>query len=224
VNKKVKVAVLLNGSGHRDGSEIQESVLTLLAIEAVHAEWQGVALDEYQAKTLNHYSGAEEGERRNMLIESARIARGRISDVRSIDVQNFDALIIPGGSGTASNLCDFASSGAEMMVHLEVLNLIRSFHRQRKPIGGICIAPMLLAGSLKEHRVTITLGSVDNRAATAAAMMGATTVASGATEICLDSKNRLVTTPAYMCEASIPDIYQGITKLVQSVTSMASQT
>ena len=75
---KKRFAVVLSGTGVYDGSEIHEAVLTLLAIDRQSAEYNCFAPDIEQYHVINHLTGEESaGEHRNVLVESARIARGR---------------------------------------------------------------------------------------------------------------------------------------------------
>lgn len=216
-----KLAVLLNGSGHRDGSEIHESTLTLLAIEELGVAWECIALNSGQATVVDHTNAIEsKGQERNMLVESARIARGRIKDIATARISDYVGLIIPGGSGTAKNLCDFASAGEKMMVEPSVTEWILGFHHAGKPIGAMCIAPVILAKIFGSEHVNLTLGKDGSHAAKAAAAMGAHHVMCSTDEIAVDDRLKIVTTPAYMYDASIKEIAVGIRKLVHAVLMM----
>lgn len=221
-NRK-KVAVLLNGCGHRDGSEIHEAVLTLLAIEEEGADWEAVALNLDQAAVLNHLDGTVDraGSSRNMLKESARIARGRIKNLLDVNPNEYAALIIPGGNGTAANLCNFATAGKDMVVQKDVAQLLRSFHASGRPIGAICISPMLIASVFGKSGVKITLGETEGPAPEAAAHMGARLRRCGAKECVIDPELKIVTTPAYMLNAGVADIAQGIRQLTKDVLKLA---
>lgn len=155
-----KIAVILNGCGHRDGSEIHEAVLTLLGIENAGATWEALALNKPQASVMNHLDGRTEQDEplRNMLKESARIARGRIKDLRVANIGDYAGVIIPGGSGTASNLCDFAAKGSKMSVVQEVADFLKAAHSKGKPIGAVCIAPIILSKIFGPNGVKLTLG------------------------------------------------------------------
>lgn len=217
-----KIAVILNGSGHRDGSEIHEAVLTLLGIEEAGATWEVLALSEPQARVVNHVTGKEQSGKRDMLEESARIARGRIknlSDARAVD---YDAVIIPGGSGTAANLCDFATRGAGMNVHIAVARFLEDAHKAGKPIGAVCIAPMILARVFGRLGVTLTLGDEMNDAAKAARELGCQVKACDAEGIIVDRANKLVTTPAYMTDAGVAGIAKGIRSLAREIVAMTN--
>lgn len=217
-----KIAVILNGCGHRDGSEIHEAVLTLLGVENAGATWEALALNKPQARVLNHLDGRIETDEpaRNMLKESARIARGRIQELKAAKIDDYSAVIIPGGNGTASNLCDFASKGSQMSVLPEVVDFLETAHAKKMPIGAVCIAPMILAKVFGPQGVHITLGSPESDAAKAAAKLGAKIVGCHAEDCVVDEALKIVTTPAYMLEAQISQIAQGISKLAKEIVRL----
>jgi enhancing lycopene biosynthesis protein 2 len=219
------IAVILNGCGHRDGSEIHEAVLTLLAIEQAGASWEALALDKNQASVLNHLDGSVDKNcsPRNMLNESARIARGRIKNLQDVTAKNYDAVIIPGGSGTASNLCDFAVSGKHMSVNPTVRDFLMETHSLRKPIGAICIAPVLLANVFGKMGVTLTLGDARGGAALAAEGMGAAVRDCRADQCVVDEVARVVTTPAYMLDATLRNVSIGISSLVYEIIRLTDE-
>ena len=214
-----KVAVILSGCGVYDGAEIHESVITLLRLDQRGAEVQCFAPNVPQLHVVDHYSGDEMDEKRNVLVESARIARGKIKDVKELHVADFDALILPGGFGVAKNLSDFAISGAGCTVQPDVLAACKAFVDAGKPVGLICIAPAL-AAKIYGPGVTCTIG---NDADTAAALnkMGATHKDCAVSEIVEDKARKLVTTPAYMLAQSISEAASGINKLVDRVLELA---
>ncbi|WP_044873163.1 isoprenoid biosynthesis glyoxalase ElbB [Pseudomonas sp. LFM046] len=214
-----KVAVILSGCGVYDGAEIHESVITLLRLDQRGARVQCFAPNIAQHHVINHTNGEVMPESRNVLVESARIARGEIKDVRELVAADFDALIVPGGFGAAKNLSDFATSGANCIVQPDVLAAARGFAETGKPVGLICIAPHL-AAKIYGEGVSCTIG---NDAGTAAALaeMGAQHVDCVVSEIVVDEKRKLVTTPAYMLAQSIADAASGINKLVDRVLELA---
>ena len=215
-----KIAVILSGCGVFDGSEIQESVITLLEIEQQGANYQCFAPDIEQLHVINHLTGeVAAGETRNVLVESARIARGNIQDVTKINVNDFDAIILPGGFGAAKNLSDFALVGPQAKVQADVANAVQSFKNADKPIGLICIAPAL-APLLLGEGVVCTIGS-DKGTADAITTMGGKHQTCAVNDIVIDNNNKLVTTPAYMLAENITQIASGIRKLVQQVVSMS---
>jgi len=215
----MRVAVLLAGCGVYDGSEIYETTLTLLALDKANASYQCVAPNIEQAHVVNHATGDEAtGETRNVLVESARLARGEILDMAAAKVADYDALVVPGGFGVAKNLCDFAFKGAEMTVNPAVREFIQAFHQASKPVGLMCIAPTMTA-QLFGAGARCTIGT-DKDTAAAVEAMGAVHEAKAVDEILLDEKNKLVTTPAYMEATRISEAAVGIEKLVQQVLKM----
>ena len=215
-----QVAVLLSGCGVFDGSEIHEVVLSLLAIAQSGAEYQCFAPDEEQLHVVNHLSGEVEAHQsRNVLIESARIARGEIKDVTQIDVSDFDALIIPGGFGAAKNLSDYAVSGADCEVKPQIIEAVDKFKSANKPVGFMCIAPIMIP-RIYGPKAKATIGS-DEDTAFAFNCMGGQHETAAVDHIVVDEENKIVSTPAYMLANSILEANEGISKLVRKVIEMA---
>ncbi|QZP34237.1 isoprenoid biosynthesis glyoxalase ElbB [Pseudomonas sp. DR48] len=216
-----KVAVILSGCGVYDGAEIHESVITLLRLDQRGAQVQCFAPNISQLHVINHLTGDEMPESRNVLVESARIARGNIKDIREANVEDFDALIVPGGFGAAKNLSNFAIEGAGCTVQPDVLALTEAFAEAGKPVGLICISPAL-AAKIYGPGVTCTIG---NDADTAAAMnkMGATHADCAVTDIVEDKARKLVSTPAYMLAQSISEAASGINKLIDRVLELTHE-
>lgn len=215
-----KVGVVLSGSGVYDGAEIHEAVVTLLAIDKTGAEIIAMAPNIAQLHVVNHLTGEEaKGQTRNVLIESARIARGNIKDMKEVSAEDLDALIFPGGFGAAKNLCDFAIKGKDCSVNPEVERLIKEMYEAKKPIGFVCIAPALGARVLGEYNPTLTIGS-DEATAEAIEAMGGTHVVRKVDEIAIDETNKVVSTPAYMLGPTISHVAAGIEKLVLKVLEM----
>jgi len=214
-----RIGVVLSGCGVRDGSEIHEAVLALLAIDQCGAEAVCMAPDVEFPET-NHLTMQETGARRNVLVESARIARGNIRDIKDVRVADLDAIILPGGFGAAKNLCDFAMKGAAATVNGDVARLLREMAAARKPIGAICIAPVVLAAVLgKELAPTITIGD-DTATAREIEKTGAVHQNCPVTSIVVDSQNMVVTTPAYMLANRISQVHEGIGKCVKDVCAL----
>jgi enhancing lycopene biosynthesis protein 2 len=217
-----KIGVVLSGCGVMDGAEIHESVITLLAIDRAGAQAICMAPNIEQSGVTNHLTGKEApAERRNVLVESARIARGKIQDIRDVRAADLDAVILPGGYGAAKNLCDFAVKGENCHVQPDVARLLREMLKTRKPIGVICIAPALMAKVAQEAGVTITL-TIGNDPGTASALkkMGIEHVAAPVTDIVIDQTHKVVSTPAYMLAQRISEAATGIEKLVGAVIGM----
>lgn len=212
-----KVGVLLAGCGVQDGSEIYESVLTLLALEKAGATWMAMAPDVEQAHVVNHYTGEEDRRNtRRALTEAARIVRGKISSIHEISAHDIDALIIPGGYGVAKNLCTFAVDGAEARVNPHAERLIQDLHGLGKPIGAICIAPVLVALALPDKNLQLTIGD-DAATSLALTRIGAGHHITTVSEIWVDEANNIVSTPAFMLANSALEAETGINKLVTSV-------
>ena len=215
-----RVALVLSGCGHLDGTEIQEAVLTILALEKLGVEWQGVALNENQKHVVNHlnHSVDNKASPRNILQESARITRGNIIDIVDADSDDYDAVIFPGGFGAAKNIMDFAFVGDDSyQMNEDVLKFARAFYLADKPAGYICIAPLMIPLVYPEG-TKATVGNDENTTAILA-KKGAKAIIMDATEICVDEGVKLVSTPAYMCAKNMLEASQGIEKLVDKVVS-----
>lgn len=218
---KKKIGVLLSGCGVMDGSEIHEATLTLYFLDRQGAEAVCLAPDKEQLDVVNHIEGKPVAEKRNVLVEAARIARGKITDVKKIKAEELDAVIIPGGFGAAKNLCTFARDGAECQVDEHAGRLLQEMHRLKKPIGALCIAPAVIARLFgRDLAPEITIGT-DAGTAEAMEKMGAKHKPAQADEIVVDAKNRIVTTPCYMMAQSIKDVGAGAEKLVSKILEMA---
>ncbi|MDR0279758.1 MAG: isoprenoid biosynthesis glyoxalase ElbB [Paucimonas sp.] len=216
-----KVAVILSGCGVYDGAEIHESVITLLRLDQRGAQVQCFAPNIAQMHVINHLTGEEMPESRNVLVESARIARGNVKDLGEADVDDFDALIVPGGFGAAKNLSSFAIDGPGCSVHPDVLALAEAFAEAGKPVGLICISPAL-AAKIYGPGVVCTIG---NDADTSAAIvkMGGTHEECDVHDIVEDTQRKLVSTPAYMLAQSISEAAGGIYKLVDRVLELTHE-
>lgn len=218
---KIKVAVILSGCGVYDGAEIQESVLTLLALAKAGAEVSCLAPDIAQRQVIDHSSGLVlEDEDRNVMVEAARISRGEILPLDNAKADDFDSFIYVGGFGVAKNLSSYAFDGANYDVDPAVIDLIQAAHAAGKPQGFICIAPVLAARALGEQHVKLTIG---NDPATAAALeaKGAHHIDCSVDSIVVDQSKRVVTTPAFMLAQSITEAERGINQLVEAVLKLS---
>lgn len=216
-----KIGVLLSGCGVYDGAEIHESVLTLLALDRAGAEIVCMAPDMDQMHVINHLTQEVSEEKRNVLVESARIARGEIRNLKDVRGEDLDGLIIPGGFGAAKNLSDFAVKGPEATVHPEVKRVLKEVSDAGKPIGAVCIAPATLVRALSEKSPEVTIGT-DTGTGSAIDAMGGTHKICTVDQIHVDERNRLVTTPAYMLGPGIKEVAVGVEKLVSKVVELAS--
>lgn len=209
-----RFAIVLSGCGVYDGAEIHEATMSMLAIKRQGADYQLFAPDMEQHHVINHLNGETMPEKRNVLIEAARIARGQIQSLAEYHATDYDALLFPGGFGAAKNLCNFAFKGADCTVHPTVEKAIHKTHQLGKPIGALCISPVLLAKLIDQAEVTI---GQDAGTATAVENMGATHRNTTHGEVTVDTKNNLFTTPCYMLDASIVDIANGAENIVKSI-------
>jgi enhancing lycopene biosynthesis protein 2 len=220
--KTRKIAVLLAGCGHLDGSEVREAVLTLLALDQHGAAFQCIAPNAPQFHVINHITGEPVvGAQRNILEESSRIARlGQCLDLAKAKVADYDALVMPGGYGVAKNHCSFAFKGADAEVRPDVANFVRGFFDAKKPVGAICIAPALVALALHQmdDSATLTLGNDAGVAAAMGQLGQQHRNTPNAREIVIDEAHKLVTTPAYMFDdARLSDVFVGIERCVAEV-------
>lgn len=217
-----KIGVILSGCGVYDGSEIHEAVITLLAIDRSGAEAVCMAPNIDQMHVINHLKGEPaEGETRNVLVESARIARGNIRDIATVKAGDFDALILPGGFGAAKNLCDFAVKGPDCGVNPEVARLVRETVAANKPLAAVCIAPALLARVLGEDKRSpaLTIGT-DAGTAQALEKMGGKHIDCPVREFVVDRQNKIVSSPAYMLAGRISEAAEGIEKTVRALIEL----
>lgn len=217
-----RVAVILCGSGYKDGSEIRESVGVLWALSVAGAEAKMFALDEAQSDVVNCLTGeAVPGEKRNQLVEAARIARGAVAPLEKLNPAEFDALIVPGGFGAAKNLCSFAKEGSGGKVHPSVQQKLEQFFSAGKPIGAVCIAPAILALAFRGKGFELTVGAACEASAEIE-KLGHRHVAKKASEFHHDAKNRIYTTPAYMYDAApLSEIFEGIRGMVAALVKSA---
>jgi enhancing lycopene biosynthesis protein 2 len=215
-----RVAVVLSGCGVYDGAEIHEAVITLLALDRAGAEVVCAAPDIDQAHVVNHVTGeVAVGERRNVLVEAARLARGKVVDVATLDAKTLDAAIVPGGFGAAKNLCTWAFVQDECTVDAGVARLIRDLHAAKKPLGFACIAPVIAAKVLGAVGPRLTIGS-DPETAASIERMGGRHVACSPREVVVDRERRIVSTPAYMLAGGIAEAAEGLERLVSAVLEM----
>jgi enhancing lycopene biosynthesis protein 2 len=221
MSREKRVGVILSGSGFLDGAEIHEATLTLLFLDRRGAKVTAMAPDVAQLHVVDHVKGEPApGEGRNVLVEAARITRGAIADVKKVKASDLDALILPGGFGAAKNLCTFATEGVKLRVNPDVERLVRDMADAGKPLGFICIAPVIAAKVLGSRKVKLTIGN-DPGTAAAIQALGAIHVDAPVDQIVVDEKNKVVSTPAYMLGPSIAAVSTGIEKLVGAVLEMA---
>ncbi len=209
-----KFAVILAGCGVFDGAEIHEATMTLYAIMKNGGIYDIFAPNINQHHVINHITGEEMPENRNVLVESARIARGKINDLNVFKASEYDAIIFPGGFGVAKNFSDFAFKGANQTVNQQIEQVIKEMAALKKPIGALCISPAIVAKVLEG--VEITIGQ-DKGTADAIEAMGANHIKSMHGEVVIDTKYKVVTTPCYMLDANILHIADGANNLVKAI-------
>ncbi|MDR2287040.1 MAG: isoprenoid biosynthesis glyoxalase ElbB [Prevotellaceae bacterium] len=212
-----KIAVILSGCGVSDGSEIHEATLALLAIRKAGCEYSVFAPDKEQTDVVNHYTGATVQGKRNILAEAARIARQKALPLAKLNPEEFDAIVLPGGYGVAKNLSNYMYKGENYSVIPEVEQVLRRANELKKPVGAMCIAPVLLAKVFKGCR--ITLGAVSG-ASEDVEKNGAEHIVTTHGETVVDEKYRLVTTPGYMLDANIEHIAEGADNLVKELLKL----
>jgi enhancing lycopene biosynthesis protein 2 len=212
-----KFAVVLSGCGVFDGAEIQEVVLTLLAIDKAGALYQCFAPDILQHHVLNHVTGKEMAEKRNVLVEAARIARGNIEPMSAFQPTDYDALIFPGGFGAAKNLCNWATEGDNCTVNNEVGAAIIAMSESGKPIGAMCIAPVILANLFKGTKLTTGDDPASKHFIETKGNEYTTTVHG---EVVIDQVRKIFSTPCYMLDASISQIAEGTENIVREMMMM----
>lgn len=223
-----KIAVILSGCGNRDGSELQESLSLLLAIDRQGWQYQCFAPEGF-FEVVPHIdvvdNEEDEGmvvdiEQRDIFVESARIARGNLLPIEDYSPADYDALALPGGMGAARNLSTFAFDGPRMEVIDSVADAILATYRAEKPVLAMCIAPMVLSKVLGRYEVELTLGPDDNQASQVAKGFGCRVQACGPTDVCVDSEHKVLTTPAYMAATHISEIFDGAANMVAELAKM----
>ena len=219
MERKPHFAVILSGCGRADGSEIHEAVCALLSIENFGCTYQCFAPDIMQTQVINHLNNQKMPEKRNVLIESARIARGNILDLKEFKVDDFDGIIFPGGLGAVTNWCDFADKGTQCDVNKSIYNVIRQCHEHKLVIGAMCIAPALIAIVLADKKVRFTLGA-GGTMAQKIVKLGAIHEEVGVSEVCIDKENRVCTTPAYMLATNMLEVCQGAHNLIGAMCQL----
>ena len=222
-----KIAIILSGCGNRDGSELQESLSLMLAVDRQGWQYQCFA-PEGMFEVVPHIDvedTEEEGtlldmEQRDIFVESARIARGNLLPIEDYRPADYDALALPGGMGAARNLSTFAFDGPRMEVVDSVQDAILETYRAGKPVMAMCIAPMVLAKVLGRYEVELTLGPDDNQASQVAKGFGCKVRACGPTDVCVDDEHKVITTPAYMAATRISEIFDGAANMVDALAKM----
>lgn len=217
-------AIVLSGCGVFDGSEIHEAVCTMLAVDEAGCKYQCFAPNTWQARTIDHFTGhavaiAGDEDNRNVLAESARIARGEVKDLAEFKANEYDGIIFPGGFGAALNWSDFGVKGAECEVNVEVKRAIEESFQKGIVIGAMCIAPTVIARVLGKEGISLTIGN-DKNVAKGIEKMGARHQACASTEVCVDKEHKIVSVPCYMLDKSIKDICRSTKNLVDEMLEL----
>jgi len=212
-----KIAIILSGNGVYDGAEIHESTMTMYAVVKQGGEYQIFAPDIEQHHVINHITGEEMNEKRNVMVEAARIARGNIKPLSELNVSDYDAIMFPGGFGAAKNLSTFAFDGANCSVIPDVERVIMEAVKEGKPIGALCISPAIVAKVLEGVQVTI---GQDTGTADAINNMGGSHINTNHGEVTIDEDFKVATTPCYMLDATIADIADGAINVTKAVFDM----
>ncbi|MCM1324275.1 MAG: isoprenoid biosynthesis glyoxalase ElbB [Acetobacter sp.] len=220
MKKMPRFAVVLSGCGRADGSEIHESVSALLAIDRAGCTYQCYAPNVEQATVINNLTSEKMNETRNVLVESARIARGNIKPLQELNVKDFDCIVFPGGLGAVTNWCDFAKKGVACTVESSVSRVLNEAYDNDVVIGAMCIAPVIVAKVLGKHGITVTIGN-DVKVAEKIEQTGAIHQNTKVTDACVDEKNLIVTTPAYMLATSISEVFDGAENMVKEMINLA---
>lgn len=222
----MKIGVLLSGCGVYDGAEIQESLFSMLAIEEIGGETVAISINENQHHVVNHLTGEEMNESRNMLVEAARIARGNVKDIDSLSINEIDALVIPGGFGSAKNLTNWAFEGPTGIIHPSVKKLILDIVNTKKPLVALCVSPVVVAKALEGSGIhsTLTIGSTEgtspydiNGFSEGLQSVGVTTTMKTKREINIDTQNKIITAPCYMMDSSLLEVRNNIQQAIQAL-------
>lgn len=222
MKKMPRFAVILSGCGRLDGSEIHETVTALLAIDGHGCTYQCFAPNVNQSNVMNNLTSQKTDETRNVLVESARIARGDIKPLSEFNVKEFDCLLLPGGLGAITNWCDFNTKGLDCNIEDSISNTLNTAYKEHLVIGAMCIAPVVLALVLGKHNIKLTIGN-DEKVAQNIEKTGAIHINTDVNDACVDDKNLIVTTPAYMLAKSIKEVFNGANSMVAQMIKLATK-
>ncbi|MBR2299088.1 MAG: isoprenoid biosynthesis glyoxalase ElbB [Alphaproteobacteria bacterium] len=219
MKKNPKFAIVLSGCGRADGSEIHEATCAMLAIDCLGFTYQCFAPNIKQAAVVNHLTGEKTSEERNVLVESARLARGNILDLKDYNPSDYDAIVFPGGLGAVINWCDFSVSGVSCDVNSSVRKAILESNKKGVVIGAMCIAPVVIAKVLGSKGVHVTIGN-DKGVAAAIERTGAVHENKDVVDVCVDELRKVVTTPAYMLASSIKEVCEGADNMIKAMVKL----
>jgi len=228
----MNIGILLSGCGVYDGAEIHEAVLSMLAISQHGWNLTCLGLDKEQHHVINHLNGEEMPEKRNMLIEAARIARGTITNIDQLDATKLDALVLPGGFGCAKNFTTWAFEGASCQIDPAIQALIETMHRNKKPLVALCVSPVVIAKALEKSEATpnLTVGHSQEDSpydqswfSQELSKTGVVVEEKSHREISIDEKNSVICAPCYMMEATINEIYQNIQLAMSALKTLLDE-
>ena len=225
-----RVAVVFAGCGVYDGTEVHEASAVMVHLSRNKVDYEIFAPNINQAHVIDHTKGEPDAtQTRNVLTESARIARGKISCLSTIDSTKFNAIIFPGGFGAAKNLSTFALSETpdKMTVNEHVEKVIKEFLDAKKVLGFCCIAPVIAAKCIPGVKVTMG-GDAENDgewpyagATGAVKILGGEHVVKNMEDICVDEENRVVSSAAFMNDkVGLHVIHDNVGMMVKKVVEM----
>jgi enhancing lycopene biosynthesis protein 2 len=218
--RKRKVWVLLAGSGLHDGTEVHEAALVQLALARLGASVAFCAPEVAQAHVIDHLRGdVSRAESRSVLIESARIARGPVESLATLDPASVEALVIPGGYGVVKNLCDYAFCAREAKLEKSVAALIEHTSKRGVPIASMCMANVLVARALGHRGVRLSLGW-DAMLDADCAAWGARVVKSTAKLAVIDRDVRVASTSAFSGSSDISIVAEGIERTIRAALEL----
>ncbi len=222
MKKMPKFAIILSGCGRSDGSEIHETVTAMLAIAEDGCEYDCYAPNIDQSAVINGITSEKMEEKRNVMIESARLARGEIKDINELNLGEYDCILFPGGLGAVTNWCNYAKAGMACEVESSISRVMEEAHKEKKVIGAMCIAPVVVARVLGKYGITVTIGN-DRSVAKSVESVGAHQKNTEVEKACIDEENRIVTTPAYMLAKNIVEVSKGAKSLVRAMIELANK-
>lgn len=204
-----RVAMILSGCGVNDGSEMTEAAGLIIALSQAGYAIRFYAPDRAQHDVIDHAAARPMQDTRNILVESARIARGQIEPLSALSTAHADAVVLPGGFGVAKNLSNFAARGQDARLAPDVAEALAPFLAAGKPLVALCAAPLVLGllardAGIEGARLTFGHEAEGTELIQAIEAWGQKHVEMPVDEACIDSRHHLVSVPAYMYGAATP--------------------
>jgi enhancing lycopene biosynthesis protein 2 len=226
-----RVAVILSGCGHRDGSDVAETMLAFLMLDRAGAKVICAAPDAEQREVVDHLmdaaasaiatptAAATSSVPRNARVEAARLAPGEVLPLAALDPNRLEGLFIPSGRGVATLLSDYAEKGALCAVDPDLARVMKALLAAKKPMGFVGLAAVLAARVLGPVAgVRLTLGSKAVVAAKHAAVMGADVRPGAIDDVIADERARVYSTPGLEAEgARLAQVAKAIEKLARAL-------